>query len=89
MPLAGGALILYVPRGTFRGYCMQEFIYDIYSIFYQLLQLTAPDYVGDRDFLLLAYIGMSLAIVITIWCFCRVCSALAQSVLRMIYRGDD
>ena len=32
---------------------MNDLIYDAYSIFYQILQLVAPDYLGEPEFLLI------------------------------------
>lgn len=66
---------------------MEQFVYDIYSIFFQLLQHVAPEYAGEYGFLLACYICAAVSIVITIWVFAHICGSLASACLKFFYRG--
>lgn len=66
---------------------MEDLIYDSYSIFQQLLQLIAPDYVGEIEFQLLAFALSGLFVLLSMWFLYGVACAFARSVFRFLGGG--
>lgn len=78
------------PAPYFYRWCfdrMNNLIYDSYSIFYQILQLIAPEHAGDIEFLLIGYTFSCLLLLLVIWTLLQMMSAFARAVLQWFYRG--
>lgn len=65
---------------------MDDLIYDAVSIFTQILQGFAPDYIGDYGFLLAGYIFACLFVLLVLWCILRLLSAFGRAVLTWFGR---
>lgn len=66
---------------------MDDLIYDAFSIFFQLLQHFAPDYVGDYGFLMIGYTLAGLFILLVLWSFVHILSIFPNMVLKWFDRG--
>lgn len=66
---------------------MDDLIYDAYSIFYQVLALVAPDYVGNIEFLLICYTFSCVFIIVIVWAIFKMLTAFANAVVKWFYRG--
>lgn len=61
---------------------MDKLIYDIVSIFKQLLMLFAPNYINDYAFLLSGYIAICVLMVLLCWSFFNLCGYVVKFVVR-------
>lgn len=68
---------------------MDDLLYDAYSIFFQILQSFAPDYVGDYGFLLVGYAFSSAFTLLVIWQIIRMFTAFCKVVLSWFSRRCD
>lgn len=66
---------------------MNDIIYDAFSIFFQLLQYFAPDYVNDSNFLMIGYASACLFVLLTMFCLYKILSAFANVVLGWMSRS--
>ena len=67
---------------------MDDLIYDAFSIFYQILQLFAPDHIGDTEFLLIGYTFGCVFVVVVLLSIFQIVSAFAKAIVSWFTRGS-
>lgn len=66
---------------------MDNLIYDAYSIFFQLLQLVAPEHAGDIEFLLIGYTFSCVFLLAVLWAIIQIFVGFSRAVMQFFYRG--
>jgi len=66
---------------------MTDLIYDAYSIFFQILQLFAPEHAGDTEFLMIGYAFACLFILTLLWTLLQMLSAFSRLVMSWFNKG--
>lgn len=68
---------------------MNDLIYDAYSVFFQILQLFAPEHAGDVEFLLIGYTFSCVFLLVVVYAIVQIFMAFARAVLSCFYRSVD
>lgn len=66
---------------------MDDLIYDSYSIFFQILQHVAPDYVGESEFLLVGYAFSCVFFIMVLGCIFQIVTALSRAIVSWFSKG--